>query len=136
MISLILRSAARFLMSLLLLFSVFLLLAGHDEPGGGFIGGLVASSAFVLFMVAYGVRAAREVLRVDPRTLIGIGLLLAVCAGVTGLLVGGAFLEGVWQELGWGQFRVKLGSPLVFDIGVYLTVIGVTLTVILSLSEE
>jgi len=73
--TLILRTATLFLMPLQLLFSVFLLLRGHDEPGGGFIAGLVASGAVVLFLFSYGVREARSLLRVDPRDFLAAGLL-------------------------------------------------------------
>lgn len=71
MISLILSTAISYLMPLLLLFSVFLLMRGHSHPGGGFVGGLVASAAFALYEIAYGARRARQVVRVDPGTLIG-----------------------------------------------------------------
>src|SRR4029079_1978652 len=82
----ILPTAARFLLPLLLLFSLFLLVRGHNEPGGGFSGGLVAASAYVLYGFAYGAAEARRVLPADPRALIGAGLLLAVASGCLGLL--------------------------------------------------
>ena len=66
--SLLLRTAARFLVTLLLLFSIFLLLRGHNEPGGGFVGGLVAAGAFALYGLASNVVEARRALRVDTRT--------------------------------------------------------------------
>ena len=62
----IFRTAARLLMPLLLLFSVFLLLRGHNEPGGGFVGGLVAAAAFALYAIAFGTRRARQALVVSP----------------------------------------------------------------------
>ena len=65
--TIILNTAARLLMPLQLLFSIFLLLRGHDEPGGGFIAGLVAAGAFTLYLFAFGVSATKEVLRmIDP----------------------------------------------------------------------
>ena len=67
---LILRTATTWLMPVLLLFSLFLLLRGHNEPGGGFAGGLVAAAAFVLLSVSSGVKVARGALPVDPRSLI------------------------------------------------------------------
>ena len=76
--STILRTATRFLLPLLLLFALVIFLQGHNKPGGGFIGGLTASCAFALWAVAEGVAAARERLRVDPRTLIAFGLGLAL----------------------------------------------------------
>jgi multicomponent Na+:H+ antiporter subunit B len=135
MTSLILSTAIRYLFPLLLLFSVFLLLRGHNEPGGGFVGGLVVAAAFALHAIAYGVAAARRTLAIDPRALIGLGLLMAVTGGVLALVAGQPFMTGLWS----GQTMPvlgKVGTPLLFDTGVYLVVIGVTLTIIFTLAEE
>lgn len=135
--SLILRTATRFLLTLLLLFSVFLLLRGHNEPGGGFVGGLVAAAAFALYAIAYDATAARRALRFDPRSLIAVGLLVAIGSGLVGVVVGEPFMTGQWGYLELpGLPAVDIGTPLIFDIGVYLVVIGVTLTMILALAEE
>ncbi len=135
--SVILRSATLYMQPILLLFSVFLLMGGHNEPGGGFTGGLVAASAFVLHAVAFGVPEARRLLRADPRTLIGLGLLLAAGSGLLSVFGGGAFMTGVWAELPVpGLGTVALGTPLLFDTGVYLDVIGVTLLIIFSMAES
>ena len=84
--SLILRTATRFLMPLLLLFALFLLFRGHNEPGGGFVGGLVVAAAFILYAIAYGVSAGRSALLIDPSTLVGIGLLVAFGTGIAAVL--------------------------------------------------
>ena len=136
MSSLILSTAARLLLPLLLLFSVFLLLRGHHEPGGGFAGGLVAAAAFSLLMVAFDVPTARRSLGLDPRTLIGIGLVIALASGMVGPLTGRPFLTGVWGYLPLPGGAVDLGTPLLFDVGVYLVVVGTALTIILALGEE
>ena len=137
MTSLILRTATRFLLPLLLLFSVFLMLRGHHEPGGGFSGGLVAASAFVLYRFAFGVEETRKALPADPRKLIGAGLLTAVAAGSTALAAGRPLLTSLWWSVAVpGLGELDLGTPLFFDFGVYLTVMGVALTIILSLAEE
>ena len=134
--SLILRSAARLLLPLLLLFSVFLLLRGHNEPGGGFSGGLVAAAAFALLTIATDVPTTRRTLRMSPRIFIGAGLLVAIASGAVGLVGGGAFLTGLWVELPLPSgAKLAVGTPLLFDIGVYLVVIGVVLTIVLSLME-
>jgi multicomponent Na+:H+ antiporter subunit B len=134
--SLILRTTVRLLFTLLILFSIFIFLRGHDEPGGGFIAGLVASAAFALYSIAYNVTEARHTLRVKPRTLIGTGLLIALSSGLVGILSGDAFLKGIWGDefILFGE-SFKVGTPLVFDIGVFLTVIGVTLTIVFALEE-
>lgn len=136
MISLILRTATRFLMTLLLLFSLFLLLRGHNEPGGGFVGGLVAGAAFVLYAIAYDVASARRLIRGDPHALIGLGLLLAAGSGVAGLATGRPFLTGIWAAAPIGEARAEVSTVLLFDIGVYLTVVGTVLTILFSLLEE
>jgi len=135
--SLILATAARYLLSLLLVFSIFILIRGHNEPGGGFIGGLIAAAAFALNAVAFDAGTARRILRIDPRTLVALGLLIALGAGTVPLLTGAPFLTGIWFTAyvpGLGELPV--GTPLLFDCGVYLVVLGVTLTMILTLAEE
>lgn len=130
--TLILRATTRFMLPVLLLFSVFLLLRGHNSPGGGFAGGLVAAAAYTLYALAFGPKASREALRVDTRHLIGGGLIIAAASGVAGLFAGQPWLTGLWIHQG----DIHLGTPLAFDIGVYLTVAGVVLTIILTLAEE
>lgn len=135
MSSLILSTATRYLMPLLLLFSVFLLLRGHNEPGGGFVGGLTAAAAFALFAIAEGVAPARRMLWLHPRSLLGVGLLLAAGAGLLSVAVGLPYMTGLWSSLELPAIG-KLGTPLLFDVGVYLAVIGAVLTIILALEEN
>lgn len=135
--SLILRTATRFLAPLLLLFSIFLLLRGHNEPGGGFVGGLVAASAFVLYAMAQDVPSARRALGVEPHIYLALGLSVAVLSGLLPVLGGLPFMTGQWGYLPLpGPNTIELGTPLFFDIGVYLTVLGVAVMIILSLAEE
>lgn len=132
--SLILSTAIRYLVPLLLLFSIFLLVRGHNEPGGGFTGGLVAAVAFELYAIAEGTPKVRELLRIKPLELIGVGLAIAVGSGLLSLFIGDPFMTSLWS----GELPLlgKIGTPVIFDLGVYLTVIGVVLTVMLSLAEE
>lgn len=134
--SLILLTAARLISPLLLMFSVFLLLRGHNEPGGGFAGGLVAAAAFILLAISRDPATARSALRIEPQTLMGAGLLMAVGAGVVGLFVGRPLLTGIWVGLELPTGTLDVGTPLLFDIGVYLVVLGSTLTMVLTLAEE
>ncbi|MHA6965960.1 Na(+)/H(+) antiporter subunit B [Zobellella denitrificans] len=135
--SLILQTATRFLVPLLLLFSVFLLLRGHNEPGGGFIAGLVASSAFALYLFAFDASSTKRLLKVETQLLMGLGLLLALSSGIIGMVLHGQpFLTSQWWTLyvpGIGE--LKLSTPLLFDVGVYLVVIGVVSTILLSLAK-
>lgn len=133
--SLILRATTRLLFPLTLVFSVFLLIRGHNEPGGGFVGGLTAAAGFAMVLASDGLEKARQVLRLDPFVFVGAGLAVALLSGVTPLLDGGAFLTGHW-------LRAKvpvighLGTPLIFDLGVYLAVLGVVTTIVFELAEE
>jgi multicomponent Na+:H+ antiporter subunit B len=131
----ILQTAARLLMPLLLLFAAFLLLRGHNYPGGGFVAGLVVASSFILYAIAFGVAAARRALLVGPSMLLGIGLLVAVMSGLPGLIGGRPFMSAVWTTFAIGTAAVEVGTPLVFDVGVFLAVIGVVLTIVFTLSE-
>jgi multicomponent Na+:H+ antiporter subunit B len=134
--SLILRTASRFLLILLFQFSIFLLLRGHNEPGGGFVGGLVLAAALTLYAIAYDVRSIRRFLPCRTQTMIGLGLLLAGLSGVWALVKGQPFMTGQWGHLEFMGLDLHLGTPLIFDIGVYLVVVGVVLIIIMSLAEE
>ena len=137
MSSLILRTATRLLEPLMLLFSLLILLRGHIQPGGGFAGGLMAAAAFALHAITYDVPSARQVLRVDTHTLIGTGLLMASGSGLLSLVRGQPFLTGQWTRLELpGLGPIELGSALLFDMGVYSVVLGVTLLIVFSLAEE
>lgn len=134
--SLVLRTASRLLVGLLLMFSIFLLLRGHNEPGGGFIGGLVAAAAFVLYGLAADELSVREALHFDTRSFIAVGLLLAGASAVFPIVFDKPFLTGMWGTFGLFGTTIDLGTPVIFDIGVYLAVIGVALTIILAMAEE
>lgn len=117
-----------------ILFSAFLLFAGHNAPGGGFVGGLVAAAALVLRYVAGGAREVDRVLRVHEFHLLGAGLLVATLTGVAGWALGGSFLYGAKYEFDMAVFgHVKVTSALFFDVGVYLVVIGLGLALLRSL---
>ena len=119
--TIILNTAARFLMPLQLMFSVFLLFRGHDEPGGGFIAGLVAAGAFTLYLLAFGVSATK------------VGLLLGIVSVVPAWFMGQPFLTAQWWTIPVIDF--KASTPLIFDIGVYLSVLGSVIGMVMALME-
>ena len=136
-VSLILRVATRLLVPVLLVFSLFMLLRGHDYPGGGFVGGLVAASAFVLYALSAGVWRARAVLRTAPQTLLGTGLACAYGAGLLAVATGNAFLQGLWVEFTVPVLGdMKLGSTLLFDVGVMFVVVGTVLLMVFSVEDR
>lgn len=131
--SLILTTATRFLTPLILALSVFILLRGHNEPGGGFIGGLLVAVAFALVEKAEGVEAARRAMRIEPLVLAGIGLGCCLAGGYWGGIVHGDFLRGIWPW--YEEYGLPVGSILLFDLGVYLAVAGTVSAILFGLEE-
>jgi multicomponent Na+:H+ antiporter subunit A len=121
-----------------LVLSLYLLFAGHNQPGGGFVGGLVAGAAVAVHYVAGGIDEVRSLSRLRPWTILGGGLALASVAALAPLIGGGAVLESglvIDADLpGLGQ--VKVSSTLVFDAGVYAVVVGLMFMVFEALGEE
>lgn len=137
--STILKTATRVLLPIFLIASILILWRGHNQPGGGFIGGLMAVIGVALYAIAASIEEARRSLRVDPLVLAGIGLACSVLGGLWGSAAGGAFLQGVWPFYeyvpGEGTKGLPVGSVLLFDTGVYLTVLGAVCAIIFSLEE-
>lgn len=133
--SLILRTASRYLLPLLLIFSVFLLIRGHNQIGGGFTGGLVASAALMLYAIAVSPRVLEERLPFRPVRLIAVGLLTAAISAALPMFQGKPFFTGLWLKEEVAVIG-KMGTPLLFDTGVYMVVIGIVLWIMLTLAEE
>lgn len=137
--SIILRAATRYLVAILLIFSAYMLLRGHNEPGGGFIGGLTAATGFVLYALGCGTAEAREALRLKPQTIAMSGLGVALLAGLFAGLVGEDFFTGQWLFLfpdGPDDKGLPVSTVLMFDLGVYLVVLGAVLTLVFAMEEE
>jgi multicomponent Na+:H+ antiporter subunit B len=135
--SLFFRYVARLMMPVLLMFSLFLLLRGHNQPGGGFVGGLAASSSIILMTLAYGADEVRERLRVDFLRAMFFGLAIALVAGIVGFVTGIAFQDALWwKPYIQGLGRLELGTPLLFDVGVYIVVFSVTSSIVMNMAEE
>lgn len=132
--TIIFKTASTYLLPILLLFSIFILLRGHYLPGGGFVGGLIASIAYVLHSFANGLEKTKEIIKFHPGFLMPIGLSVALLSGFAPLINDLPFMTGLWFE---DPIPVigSVGSALFFDIGVYLVVVGVVLTIIFTISE-
>jgi multicomponent Na+:H+ antiporter subunit B len=133
--TMILRVAVQVMFPLLLVASLLSLFRGHNEPGGGFIGGLVAASAFLLVTLSGGVEAGQRRLGFDPLNLIGAGLTLALVAAVIPVPFGYTFFEALWADF---QIPIigKPGTPVLFDLGVYFVVIGVVCKIVFSIADD
>jgi multicomponent Na+:H+ antiporter subunit B len=132
--SIILKTASNYLLPLLLLFSVFVLLRGHYLPGGGFVGGLIASIAFVLHAFAHGLKTTQKFLAYHPGILIPTGLSISFLSALFPLFRKNAFMQGTWLAKPLPVIG-NMGTPFLFDVGVYFVVIGVTLTILFTIAE-
>lgn len=141
MSSIILRVGTRYLSGLLIIFSLYMLLRGHNEPGGGFIGGLIGATAFVLYAIGCSTKEAREALRVQPQNIAMAGLGIALLAGIAAALFGDALFTGQWLFIGASETDkfdkgLPLSTVLIFDIGVYLVVFGSIIALVFAMEEE
>jgi len=134
--TLIFRTIAPFITALMLLFSVFILLRGHNEPGGGFIGGLIAASALAIYGIAFGVEAVRRAIRFHPLAIAGFGLLLSCLAGLISVLFAVPFMTGLWVYPALFGVEVPLSTVMLFDLGVYFVVLGAVASIALALEER
>jgi multicomponent Na+:H+ antiporter subunit B len=131
----ILKTATNYLIPLLLIFSVFVLLRGHYLSGGGFGGGLIAAIAFVLHSFAHTTKETLHLFGFSPKTLIPIGLSCSIFSALLSVFIGKSFMTGLWLSKAFAVIG-SVGTVLFFDLGVYLVVIGVTLTILFTIKEN
>lgn len=134
--TIILRTVAAVVTALTLLFSVFVLLRGHNEPGGGFIGGLIAVSGLAIYGIAFGTGAVRRALRFHPMAIAGAGLLIAMLSGLVSIFAGVPFMTGLWITPSLFGTDIPLSTVISFDLGVYLVVLGAITSIVLALEQE
>ena len=128
---------AKYLAPVITAFSLYILFRGHNAPGGGFAGGLTVAVAFSLILMALGKERTRALIPFDARSLIGAGLLLALFSSLSSVIAGGEFLKGKWIEIDVCHgCPLYLGTPILFDVGVYLVVTGVLMIILFSLTED
>lgn len=132
-----LHTITRFVTFIILSFSIYLFFAGHNNPGGGFIGGLMTASAFLLMYLGFDMKTIKKALPINFASMIAIGLLIAIGTGVTSMLFGYPFLTQFFE---YYQLPIlgetELTTALPFDLGVYLVVVGIALTIILTIAED
>ena len=128
--SFLLQAAARILAPILFLVSLWVLWRGHNQPGGGFIGGLMAAASFGLLSFAFDHEYAENKLPLPPQTLMALGVVVAMATALWPMFLGYPPLTGLWLS------SPKLGTPLLFDIGVYMTVMGMVTQVLFILEER
>lgn len=134
--TLIFRTFAPYFTALMVLFSIFVLLRGHNEPGGGFIGGLIAASALAIYGIANGVAPVRRAIFIHPIQIAAFGLFLAATSGLPSFMYDVPFLTGLWTFPHILGIELALSTPMVFDIGVYFVVVGAITCIALALEER
>ena len=134
--SLLFRTMAPLITVIMLVFSAYICLRGHNEPGGGFIGGLIAAAALAIYAMAAGVEAVRQALRVEPLAIAGFGVVIAALSGLASLLTEKPFMSSIWWPVDLGDASFYLSTPMVFDIGVYCVVLGSIAAIALALEGE
>ena len=130
--SLLLEYVARAAFWIMLAASAWILLRGHNAPGGGFIAGLIAVSASALLAIVYGTDSARQLMPLSPLTLTVTGILLALLSGIPAAFGSGSFLTHLW----WNVGPIKLSTVLLFDLGVYATVWGAFTIYLFALLDD
>jgi len=136
-ISLILSCIARTVLPVAVVFAIHLLLRGHQAPGGGFIAGLLVGAVLILQYVAIGTSALRRAFRINYRIIMITGLALAVSTGCAGLIWGTTFLYShVWHWQVPFLGTVELASAAVFDMGVFLVIVGSILLILGTIGES
>lgn len=134
---LILQTVSKVAVFIILTFGVYLFLAGHHHPGGGFIGGLTLSSAFVLLYLAFDVETINKGLPFDYKNVAALGVIIATLTGTGSLLFGSSFLSQTFAYFNLPIFgKTELATVMLFEAGVALGVIGVVVTIIISISED
>jgi multicomponent Na+:H+ antiporter subunit B len=134
--TIIFRTMAPLIVAIMLVFSIYVCLRGHNEPGGGFIGGLIAASSISILGMVSGSESARRALRVDPLAIAGFGVFIAGLSGLLSLFTGSPFMTSIWLYLDLADTTVPLSTPMVFDIGVYLVVFGTISAIALGLEDD
>jgi multicomponent Na+:H+ antiporter subunit B len=135
--SAILQIASKYVRWLMVIFSIIILLRGHNYPGGGFIGGLLAGLSIAYKGFAFTPELVKENIRIKPEGFIGLGLCFVLFSIWPGVIFGTALMEGVWVSIPFPfSAGIKFGTPFLFDIGVFFIVIGVTLLFLFSLTHE
>lgn len=133
----ILRTVTKIVVFIILTFGVELFFSGHNDPGGGFIGGLVLSSAFVLLYLVFDIETVHQGVPFDFKIIAAFGALLAVSTGLGAVLFGAPFLTQAFDHFDLPILgQTELASVILFEAGVALTVVGVVVTIILSISKD
>ncbi|KPN89395.1 Na(+)/H(+) antiporter subunit B [Lysinibacillus sp. ZYM-1] len=133
----IIQFTAKIVFFIIFFFSIHIFLAGHYTPGGGFVGGLLTSSAIVLLVLAFDINTVRHILPINYTYLTAIGLLLALATAAFPMFMGKPFFTHYFNYFDLPLLgKQSLHTAMLFDSGVYLVVVGVTMTIIQTIGED
>ena len=132
-----LQTATKVVTFIILMFAVHIFFAGHYTPGGGFVGGLLTTSAIVLLMLAFDIETVKKILPINYVTMTAVGLLLALATASASIIFDVPFFTHAYDYFDLPLFgKTSLHSAMLFDAGVYLVVVGVTMTIIQTIGED
>lgn len=132
-----LQTVTKVVTFLIMMFAVHIFFAGHYTPGGGFVGGLLTTSAIVLLMLAFGIQTVKKILPINYVVMTSVGLLLSIATAAASILFDVPFFTHAYDYYDLPLFgETSLHSALLFDVGVYLVVVGVTMTIIQTIGED
>ncbi|HLR40514.1 MAG TPA: Na(+)/H(+) antiporter subunit B [Virgibacillus sp.] len=133
----ILQTGSKVLFFIILLFAVYIFFAGHNSPGGGFVGGLLTTGAFVLLLLAYDLKTVKQLLPFNFMIVVAIGLLLSLGMAAGSLVVNVPFFTHAFGDFYLPLFgETALHTATIFDAGVYLVVVGAALTIIQTIGGD
>lgn len=133
--NLILQKISKLYLIVMVVFSVFILIRGHNNPGGGFIGGIITSTGFIFYGIINGSDRVKRLLKITTIELMGAGLFMGLIALTIPLITGREPFTGVWMEFSLFSSVIHIGTPLLFDTGIYFVVTGVFLSIIISIMD-
>lgn len=133
--TLILSTILSILAPLFIAFALYMFFRGHDHPGGGFIAGLIACIPIMIHSMVFGFRNTEAKFRIKPKLIAMLGLLLALISGMFSLTKGDPYMTSIWVENKIPLIG-KIGTPIFFDLGVFMVVFGVVLQITFLLTEE
>ena len=134
--NIILEKIARLFLRVMAIFAILLLLRGHNKPGGGFIAGIIIATGFIMYGIVFGSAAIERILYFNTRKWMGVGLLLVLLAAIIPVFMGLSPLTGLWyiEKLPLVG-ELHLGTPLLFDTGIFIGVIGVILSIVITIMD-
>lgn len=132
-----LQTATKVVTFIILMFAVHIFFAGHYAPGGGFVGGLLTASAIVLLMLAFDIETVKRIIPFNYVMMTATGLLLALGTAGASIFFNVPFFTHAYDYFDLPLFgKTSLHSAALFDLGVYLVVVGVTMTIIQTIGED